>query len=545
LAEQGSNGAGTANLVPPSISRHRTGDGRAYTLVNRGDDAPLSILAPRSASHVVVPRGATSILVERQQFAHTLLGQSFYDTTTGQYLRNVYVQLGYIPPRLLKFPLLFARYERGGIAERIVDAYPQATWSGGARIVEDPDPTTETPFEAAVRELFTRLQLWSRLTRVDTLAGIGEYAVLLIGAPDPLDTELPKNLRANEVRYIKPFHQGNATVAEWDKNPDSERFGQPTLYSVRFQTSPTTSEQKNVHWSRVIHVADGLLESDLFGKPRLRAVWNYLDDLEKNVGGGSEAAWKRMDPGLHVDVDPEMPFSPAEQAALSDEMDEMQHGLRRYMRTRGTTVTPLVATVTGFGPNADTVLKLIAATTGIPLRILLGSERGELASTQDRLNWADRILERRRQFATPLVRTLLGRLMERGAIPTPSATTLSEGKGATPVSDLGADYIIMWPNVGELDDVAKADLIGKLAAANQAMYISGMPPVMSSEEIRREFLHLGPMKEEDIPPSKAELEREKQEFNAKMMREKATLLPKPTGPPKDTPSPSGEGGPDA
>jgi hypothetical protein len=492
---------------------------------------------------VLINRGATSLLVERQAFSQHLLGQSFYSTTTGLYGRDTYSQLGYLPPRLLSFKHFLSRYERGGIAERIVDAYPQATWSGGARIVEDPDPTTETPFEAAVRELFTRLGLWSYLSRVDTLSGIGRYAILLIGAPGKLDTELPTALSAKDVAYIKPYHEGDASVDTYESNPADARYGLPKLYKVRMSDSPTTSVERRVHWTRILHVADGLLDNDLFGKPRLRAVWNYLDDLEKVEGGGAEAAWKRMDPGLNIDIDPEAPHTPAEEAALSDEVDEYLHGLRRVIRTRGTKVNLLSTTVAGFGPNVDSIIKLISATTGIPYRILTGSEMGELASTQDRLNWADRIVERRRQFATPLVRQLLNRLIDRSAIPAPAKKT-GQGKGATPIPDLAEDYIVLWPDVGEIDKVTIADVVNKLASANQALYIANLPPVITSEEIRRIYFAMGPMKPEDVPPTKAEIEEKKQKADADA---KAKLQPlgKPTGPPPDDPSPAGEGGPPA
>lgn len=493
-------------------------------------------------------RSLSSLMVERQAFARDVVGLTYYDSATGQFLRNLYATLGYARSGSLKFSHYLHRYERGGIAERIIDAYPQATWSGGARIVEDPDPSTETVFEAAVRELFDRLQVWSRLTRADTLAGLGQYSVLLIGAPPKnLELELPSSLRAEDIKYLMPISESRVTIESYDdKDIESPRYGLPLYYNLKLPGTGQSS--RRVHHSRVIHIADGLLESDLFGKPRLRAVWNYLDDLDKIIGGGAEAAWKRMDPGMQVNVDPEMPFSATEQQALSDEIDEYQHGVRRVMRTRGTEVNLLSTTVAGFGPNADAVIKLISATTGIPYRILTGSERGELASTQDRLNWSDRITERRRSFATPLIRELLSRLIDRNALPAPSTDVIDGGKaaGGKGLASEGVGYTILWPEVGEIDNVTKADVIGKLAGANQSQYIAGLPPVITSDEIRRIILALGPMDPSDIPPSKAELDLQRAELAAKAKQQAADAVNSGGAGGSDNdatlPSTSGEGG---
>ncbi len=45
--------------------------------------------------------------------------------------------------------------------------------------------------------------------------------------------------------------------------------------------------------------------------------------------------------------------------------------------------------------NFEVIMSLLSGTTGIPRRILLGSEAGQLASEQDRANWAERVEERR------------------------------------------------------------------------------------------------------------------------------------------------------
>lgn len=431
-------------------------------------------IQPRTVSRAAL-RAATSVLLGRAQFASDA-GLSFQDST-GTFKRDVNAALGY--KAKLTTADYRARYERGGIAERIVEAYPRATWGGGADIQEDPDPDTSTPFEEAVRSLFKRLNLWARLLRADILAGLGEYSVLLIGAPGPLNTELPRLGGVDDVLYLTPLAEDHAKISALVNDTNDERYGLPLTYDLRLSTissgTRSVTVTKSAHWSRIIHIAEGTLENDVLGKPRLRAVWNYLDDLVKNVGGGSEAAWKRMDPGLQVDLDPEGEISDEEEGSLSDEIDEYVHGLRRVIRTRGGKVNILAASVTGFGPNVDTVLQLVSATTGIPHRILTGSERGELASTQDRNNWNDRVAERRREFAVPVVGDLINRLILAGALPAVES------------------FDIVWPDSKELDENERAAVVARYAEANSKQRASGDSVLITSNEMRDRILDMDPL----------------------------------------------------
>ncbi len=432
-----------------------------------------------------------SALVDRLQFASTV-GLTF----NGE--RDLYTQLGYEPTLTMRH--YRQRYRRGGVAARIVQAFPKATWSADARITEDVNNSKDTPFEAAISEIFDQLSVWSRFTRADVLANIGRYSIILIGTNnDQLKTPLPS--KVSKLTFFSPVAEDNAPIAEYEDDLTSPRFGLPRLYRVNLGNIDTSFNGKpfvgdsspnpktaDIHWSRVLHVADGLLEDDVFGEPRLRAIWNYLDDLDKVVGGGSEAAWKRMDPGMQLDVDPEIEMSPSEEERLEGEVDEYLHGLRRVIRTRGGKVNLLSTTVAGFGPNSSAIVELIASTTGIPQRILAGSERGQLASTQDDGNWWDRVDERRRSFAIPIIRTFVNRLIEHGVVPAPKTSRAR-------VVGTGKDYIytITWPQIGPLESPTTAEVLNKLAAANQSSTNAGAGLILTNDEIRHHVLGLGPV----------------------------------------------------
>lgn len=428
-------------------------------------------------------RRLASILGQRIGFGNKA-GLSF-QKADGSWARDTYEALGY--PETITYEAYRAQYERGGIAKRLVEIYPRATWGGGADILEDPDPDTETEFERETTALFDRLDVWSRLLRVDILAGIGQYGALLIGAEGELDQPLPRLRGQASIASLAPLPEGRAKVEKLIEDDTSDpRFGLPEFYQVNLGGSK--NQARKVHWSRVIHVAEGLLEDEVNGTPRLQAVWNYLHDLLKTVGGGAEATWRRANRLTLFDLDPEMELAAGEEEALSDAIEDVVHGYKSFARTRGVTPRDLTGTVPAINANARTIEELIAAASGVPHRILFGSERGELASSQDRSNWNDRVSERRREFATPLLGAFLARLIEHGGLPKPES------------------WEAVWPAEDELDETEKAEVVSSFATANKAQVQATGRPVMTSNEIRDSILGLGPLEAIDDFESESEPE---------------------------------------
>jgi len=181
-------------------------------------------------------------------------------------------------------------------------------------------------------------------------------------------------------------------------------------------------------------------------------------------------------------------------------VDEYLHDpTKRVLRTRGVKLSLLSATVAAFGSNVDSVLGIVSATTGIPQRILTGSERGELASTQDQSNWGARIQERRSKFAIPVIRDLIDRLIDYGALPAP------------------AEYTVMWPEADATSPTETASIVSTLANANKAQAESEGDIVISASEIRETYLGMDPLPDglalppdeeviEEIPVSDEEVE---------------------------------------
>lgn len=244
--------------------------------------------------------------------------------------------------------------------------------------------------------------------------------------------------------------------------------------ATNLQTKGLASEQKlKVHWTRIIHIADGILDEQIIGEPRLRRVWNLLDDLDKCTGGGSEAFWNRAHQGYTINVPPETKMEEGDMDDLEEEVTGFINGFRRFMRLRGAEVEALGSDVANFANQVDAILTQVSGATGIPKRILLGSERGELASMQDRLNWQERVQDRREQYAEPqIIQPFVERLMMFGVLPE-------------------AEFEIRWESFQDLTEQQKAEIADKLSKVNTQMGST----IITGSEIRDRILDLPPLEE--------------------------------------------------
>jgi hypothetical protein len=374
-----------------------------------------------------------------------------------------------------------SRYERNEVAAGVVDAFPDACWRGGAEVIEDDDPSTVTEFEQAVITLDNRLKLWDALHRTDKLSGIGRYAILVLMAPGNLEDPLER-CNPDELMGLQPYAEDEAKVQEWDVDRKSPRFGKPRYYALNRNTSGSSAinsvnVSRRVHYSRVLHVSDGLLDDSVFGTPRLRRIWNRLDDLEKVVGGGSEAFYRRADPGTMFSLDPTLEFDPDDQKKLKKKIDDFEHGFKRTLFARGLDMKVQNSDVADFKTQIESIMSLISAGTGIPQRVLMGSEQGKLAAKQDRASFDNKVTDRQNDYCGPMVaRPFFDGLITLGVLPTPAN-----------------GYEVKFTSIKTMDDEQRARIAGQHASLNKP----GGEIVVTTDEIRG-VLGLAPMA--DVAP---------------------------------------------
>jgi hypothetical protein len=383
--------------------------------------------------------------------------------------RNLYDVLGY--PYIIRTGYYAERYARQDIAHRIINAYPDAIWGSDITVQDDGKTQELSEFELSFERLATRLNLFQTLNRLDKLAGLGRYAVLLMGIRDGLPLSEPADTVSDEsdLLYIMPFSELNARIHRCETYHHSVNYGKPLLYSLKMMTPEGQSNDILVHHTRVLHIAEGALDNDVFGVPRLEPVYNRLLDLEKVVGGSAEIFWLNGRGGLSLNADKDVEIG--DPKLLEKNVDDYINSLVRFIKTRGVQVKPLNLSVHSPDKHVSVILDLISGATGIPKRILVGSERGELASTQDSTNWMSRVKERCANYCEPLIlRPFIQKLIALSVLPSPTK------------------YSLFWGDSDTISELDKATIAHKKAQA-LATYVNSqggdlvIPPKQFVEEI--------------------------------------------------------------
>lgn len=370
-------------------------------------------------------RTLASQIVSRSHLAYAL-GYQYGEN------RDIYKVLGY--DRDPKFENYRQRYERLDIATRVVEAPAQATWEVDPD-VQDDNSDERSDFEAALLDLNDRVSLFHNLEQVDMISGIGRYGVLVFGLADGEDLSAPVG-SSPDLLYLTPYSEGQARVQTLVRDSSDPRHGLPEYYSIDVMDSisadtTVSTRSVRVHWSRVLHVAENRIDNRVYGTPRLRSIYNRLGDIEKISGGSAEMFWRGAFPGTAFVADKDATFTPQTLQDLEDEIEEYVHGLKRYLRLQGIEPKNLAMQVADPSSHLDVQIQLISAATGIPKRILVGSERGELASSQDEASWGRRVRRRQTKYAGPFIlRPCIDRMIEFGVLPRPY-----EGR-----------YTITWPD---------------------------------------------------------------------------------------------------
>src|SRR5690606_14371468 len=141
------------------------------------------------------------------------------------------------------------------------------------------------------------------------------------------------------------FDESMVDISAWEQDITSPRYGQPTMYQVTFfdPRHPTPgiglpSQTMNVHWSRVIHLADNLDSSEVIGTPRMQPVFNHLYNILKYSCGGAEGYWKSAYPGISWETIPQLgPDVRVNVSAMKSQLEQYDNSLQRHVFSKGLT----------------------------------------------------------------------------------------------------------------------------------------------------------------------------------------------------------------
>jgi hypothetical protein len=385
-----------------------------------------------------------SVLVER-----TMLGSRLGLSYKGR--RDIYEALGYDVN--LTYVQLETRYFRDPVAKRIINAPAEECWSDMPEVIET--DVKDTPFEIAWGKLSSEMNIINAFVNVDKLSAIGEYAVLLLGFDDgDANNPVQPITNASNLLYATPYSQDSATISSYDLDRKSPRYGLPEIYNLRMGITtvsalgglgraPATMTQQ-VHHSRIIHVAEDMLKNRIFGTPRLMSIWNNLINLELVSCSSSEMFWRGARPGFALKQDAKAAeLSVAEKKEYQEKVEEYVHGFQSYMALKGISIEQLSVQLADPASHIEKYLDLISIGCDMPKRVLVGSERGELASSLDERTWSRRMVSRQQRFCEPVILwPTINRLIDVGVLPKPTNNLEAHWKdlmapGAKEVADTG------------------------------------------------------------------------------------------------------------
>jgi hypothetical protein len=374
--------------------------------------------------------------------------------------------------------------------------WPELCWRDAPKIVDDAEQEDGTPFEQDVQELVDDTSLWHYAQRIDKLAGIGKFGVLVIEFDDIDGAEGLETPVGNpqSVNGLRPFSRASISDVKLG-GPGSDRWGEPVKYQLDFSDENETEsviEQEGpetvwVHWTRVIHVpSDELLDDEIRGIPRQKPVYNNLIDIEKSLGSAGELAYRASAWGININIDKDFDIDDGGDE-LKEHLARWEHGLENVLRTHGADdVQSLGGEEIDPSLITDPNIEALSAQTGIPQSVIKGNETGERATSEDLKEAHGRASQRRNSWINPqIVRALIDRFRKYDIVADPA----------------GEGYRVEWDPLAEMDEKDQAE-IQKLRAQMLKEWPFGEE--LLTPEQQRAFVKEGELPteldESDLPP---------------------------------------------
>ncbi|KQW79725.1 anti-CBASS protein Acb1 family protein [Brevundimonas sp. Root1279] len=392
---------------------------------------------------------------------------------------NHYSDFGF--PEEVTFELAFHAYTRNGIARAGVDKTVGKTWQDNPWLQEfardDGDDTPETKVEKDIRERFADLRVWQQLAEADRRGLVGAYAGVILRLADSKRFDEPVDRVSGGLLglvEVIPAWEGQLEVSEWETDQTSERYGQPKMFrfnEASVDRSKTQPRQFQIHPDRVlIWSKDGTVN----GRSLLEPGYNDLLTLEKISGAGGEGFWKNAKSGLSLEIDKDAKIEDMARAMgvpvgeVVDRMDEQvenfNRGFDKSMLLQGITAKPMQVSLPSPEHFFAVALQSFAASIQMPMKILVGSQTGERASTEDAEEWAKTAMSRRTGEVIPNTMDLVRRLERFGILPE-------------------RDWNLDWSDLTETSMSDKVALADKMADVNVKMKDTG-EFVFTPEELR-------------------------------------------------------------
>lgn len=379
----------------------------------------------------------------------------------------------------LCFADYLALYDRGGVAHGAVQRLVEKCWETLPWVIEGDeydDKRPETPWEKSLRMLLKSVKAWHQFADGDRRRLVGHYSGLLLQIADGRRWDQPAVPGSRLVRIL-PAWEGQLQPTQWDESPESPTYGEPSMWDyqeaqVKLSQDNAPGRAVTIHPSRIVVLGD---VRD--GVPFLRAGYNDCVNLEKILGGSGESFLKNAARQIAVEFDKDVDLgkiatdagvSESElQALFNKRARELNLGNDVLLALQGGKANPLVASVPDPQEHFDIALSSFAASVRIPVKVLVGMQTGERASTEDLRDFNKRGQGRRVHELSGDIELLVQRLIDLRIVPLPP----------------GGEFSVMWDDLTESSAAEKLELAKAMADVNQKQQATG-EQTFTTEEIR-------------------------------------------------------------
>lgn len=365
----------------------------------------------------------------------------------------------------LTFDDLYKLYRRGGIAYGAVNKLIGLCWKTNPEVIEgdaDDDSQDETAWERSNKRVLTH-RFWRSFAEADKRRLVGRWAALLLHIRDSKKWNEPVT-RGRGLAKITPAWASALKVKTRDN------YGNITMWQYTETQADGNPVQRDIHPDRVFTIGD--MSDDAIGF--LEPGYNACVSLEKVEGGSGESFLKNAARQLNVNFEKEIDFNNLASlygVSVSDLQDkfneaalEVNRGNDVLLTTQGASVTPLVTAVADPGPTYDVNLQTFAASVDMPVKIIVGMQTGERASSEDQKYMNSRGQSRRQDLSFD-IEDLVDKLIVLRIV--------------SPV----ADKTVVWDDLTEATGGEKLDNAAKMSTINQTSLAAG-EQVFTVEEIR-------------------------------------------------------------
>lgn len=402
--------------------------------------------------------------------------------------KRLYDEFGY--PEEVGFDDFHRAYKRNAIARAAVRRMIDNCWQDLPEIYEgekkEDQAKKQSAWDKQTNKFFKKF--WKQIRGADRRNLVGNYSALLIQLKDgrewreSVNRSVVKSLGEKALIRLIPVWEAQLDVEIWENDPASENYGLPKMY--QFTEMPVGRDSGkpariiSVHPERVFILAEGADDGSLEGESMLEGGFNKLLDIEKISGGSAEGFLKNASRQLNFNFSSKTNFSQLARALgvseseIANALDDQTRRLNRntdaavFMQEGDASVLSVAAADPE--PTWRTALNEFCATIPIPVKILVGMQTGERASTEDGKDWAKTGNARRNGFLAEMIEGIVRRFVLLELLPSPANDEL----------------YIEWSDLLAPGDAEKIEAMSKMADVADKTQRAFSRSAVSENEVR-------------------------------------------------------------